>query len=129
MTEKELTELVVLTEELAEQIMEDEALDHPDIERLVRYVWLVQSYPLARNGADYYRENLAKWIRDEQECFFGEHESQAEFARYYYENYETEWRCPEWVVVDWEATWNSYLRHSFTTEDNGRCVFVWADIY
>jgi len=128
MTEKELPELVVLTEELAEQIMEEEGLTHPDIYRLVRYVWLVQSF-LSRNGADYYRENLAKWISDEQESFYGEHESQAEFARYYYEIFETEWRCPEWVVIDWEATWNSYLRHDFTTEDNGRTLWVWSDIY
>jgi hypothetical protein len=122
------TTIKVLTEELAEEIMEEEGLTHPDIERLVRYVWLVQSYPLASNGEDYYRENLAKWIRDEQECFYGEHESTAEFARFFYENYQ-ETTIPSGVVVDWERTWGSDLRHDFTHEDNGSGVWVWADIY
>jgi hypothetical protein len=123
------TAIRALTEELAEEIMEEEGLAHPDIERLVRYVWLVQSYPLASNGEEYYRENLAEWIRDEEEHYFGEHESTAEFARYYYENFETEWRSPEWVVVDWGATWETSLRHDFTAEDNGRTLWVWSDIY
>lgn len=123
------TKELVFTEELAEQLLEEEGLEHPDTERLVRYVWLVQSYPLHRQSEDYYRENLAKWVSDEQEAFYGEFLTPGEFAEFFYQNYETEWRAPEWVVVDWDATWNANLRHDFTTDYNGRGFYFWADIY
>lgn len=123
------TKELVFTEELAEQLLEEEGLEHPDTERLMRYVWLVQKYPLHTQRGDYYRENLWKWVRDEQEAFVGEFVTPAEFAEFWYENYETEWRAPEWVVIDWEATWVSNLSYDFHAEYNGRGFYFWSNIY
>lgn len=121
------TDVIVFTEEMAEQFIEELGLSHPDVYRLVRYVWLVQKYPLS-TSEDYYRDNLWKWISDEQEVFYGDHESAYAFAKHYHENYRGS--CiPYDVVVNWEETWDTYLRHDFTAEDHGRGVYVWADVY
>ena len=126
--DKLLSEMVIMTEELAEQLLEQQGLSVEDVERFVRYVWLVQSYPLGRNGLDYYRENLAKWVENEQESYYGEHESKEAFCEFYLENY-CQHSLPNWVVIDYAKTWYANLRHDFTTEDNGRGVWVWSDIY
>lgn len=122
------SEMLVMTDELCEQLLDEQGLSHPNIERLVRYIWLVQSYPLDRNGLDYYKERLAKWVTDEEESYYGEHESEEEFTRYYLDNY-CELDFPNWVVIDYATTWGANLRHDFTTEDNGSGIWVWADIY
>lgn len=127
-TNEQLAEMLVMTDELCEELLEELDLTHDNVERLVRYIWLVQGYPLGKNGLDYYRDNLAKWVTDEGESYFGEHENEAEFTRYYIENY-CEMNLPDWVVIDYEVTWKSALRHDFTTEDNGRNIWVWSDIY
>jgi hypothetical protein len=88
----------------------------------------VQSYPLGKNGVEYYRENLKKWADNEQETYYGEHESIEEFTRHYIENY-TEAEIPSWICVDYERTWGANLRHDFTAEDNGHGVWIWADVY
>lgn len=127
-TNEQLANMLVMTDELCEELLEELDLTHDNVERLVRYVWLVQSYPLASNGLDYYRDNLAKWVSDEAECYFGEHENEEEFTRYYIENYVT-LPSPDWIVIDYEATWQRNLRYDFTTEDNGNGIWVWSDIY
>lgn len=118
-------EITIYDPKQLESLAEELGLEHPDYERLEIYISLVRSYPLADKGDDYYRDNLAKWISDEQESYYGEYESPADFAREFYENYWTEGRLPDWLVVDWEATWSHNLRHDFT-EDRGH---YWADIY
>jgi len=118
-------ELTIYSPEELETLAEEMNLFHPDCYRLALFISLVRAYPLATNGAEYYRENLAKWIEQEQESYFGEYETPAHFAQEYYENYWTDGRLPNWLVVDWHATWSHNLRHDFT-EDLGH---YWADIY
>lgn len=126
--EQQLREMVIFTEELAEQLLEEEGVSVPDVERFVRYVWLVQSYPLDQNGIEYYRENLRKWADNEEESYYGEHESVEEFTRHYIESY-AEAEIHPWICIDYERTWDASLRHTFTAEDNGRGVWIWADVY
>lgn len=126
--EKQLAEMVIFTDELAEQLLEEKGLEVADLERFVRYVWLVQIYPPVKEWLEYYRDNLAKWVEDEEQSYYGQHENTAEFTRYYLDDC-VEHKTPDWVVIDYEATWNENLRHDFTAEDNGRGVWVWADIY
>jgi hypothetical protein len=121
--------ILVLTEELAEKLLEELGLDHPDTGRLVNYVWLVQSYPLASKGEDYYRDNLAKWVEDEQGAYFGEHDSESDFCQHYLENY-CEYSLPDWVVIDYATTWSGNLRHDFITDNSySGGVWVWAVTY
>lgn len=121
----------VIWEEDLEKVAEELGLEHEDFTRLQRYVSLVRSYPADdSDNSDYIRENLEKWIQNEAEVYYGEHESPAEFARFYFENYDTESTIQPYLVVDWEATWERNLRHDFYfeyTADN--LGYVWADIY
>lgn len=121
----------VIWEEDLERVAEELGLEHENWGRLQSYVSLVRSYPITDGDTDsYIRENLKKWIDSEQEVYYGEHESPAEFARFYFENYDTESTIQPYLVVDWEATWDRNLRHDFHfeyTADN--LGYVWADIY
>lgn len=117
-------EITIYDPEQLESLAEELGLQHPDYERLEIYISLVRSYPLADKGEDYYRDNLAKWISDEQESYYGEHDSDADFARYLIEGF-SEFACPNWVVIDYAETWRRNLRHDYT-EDRGH---YWADIY
>lgn len=131
MENTQLSNLVIFTDELAEQLLEEEGLSHPDIERLVRYVWLVQSYPYNQpkdSQIKYYREKLSGWVHAEEESYHGEHEDYEEFARYYLDNFMTI-GIPSWVVIDYGRTWEANLRHDFTAEDNGHGIWVWSNIY
>lgn len=121
----------VIWEEDLERVAEELGLEHENWGRLQSYVSLVRSYPADDSDpSEYIRENLEKWIQDEQEAFYGEHESHAEFARFYFENYDTESTIQPYLVIDWDKTWDSNLRHDFHFEyiaDN--LGYVWADIY
>lgn len=96
-----------------------------DFDRLEAYISLVFSYVADQDPKQKIREDLPKLIEWERESFYGEHESPEAFARFYYENYDTENRIPSYAVVDWQATWDSNLRHDFTY-DRG---YVWAEVY
>lgn len=120
----------VIWEEDLERVAEELGLEHENWGRLQSYVSLVRSYPADDSDpSEYIRENLEKWIEDEAEVYYGEHESPADFARYYYDNYG-EYTIPDWIVVDWDKSWDKNLRHDFHFEyiaDN--LGYVWADIY
>ena len=118
--------IVMIEQEQLEEYAEQLGLEHPDYERLEEYVRLVSSLTTTDNEEDYITQNLAKWVEDEQECWYGSHASVAEFAQFYYENYDTENRIPSWIVVNWEESWYANLRHEFYYGDNGD---VWAEIY
>lgn len=115
-------ETILDTEQLKE-LAEELGLEHPDYERLEVYISLVRSYPIA-SEPNYYRDNLAKWIENEQESYYGEYETAEEFTRDYVNNF-ADIRVPNWVVLDYAETWRANLRHDFT-EDR---YHYWADIY
>lgn len=121
---------VIWTEDL-ETVAEELGLEHENWDRLQSYVSLVRSYPLAEGDThDYIRENLEKWIEWETESFYGEHESPAGFAQFYFENYDTESTIQTYLVIDWEETWNRNLRHDFHFEYTaGNAGYVWAEVY
>ena len=51
-----------------------------------------------------------------EEMYRGEHRSDAAFAENYYEEIGAD--IPDYLVVDWDATWNSSLTYDYS-EDNG----------
>jgi hypothetical protein len=107
-----------------EEIAEELGLDHDDYERLETYVSMNFTYPSGGNPQEAIMEDLDLIMRQEEEEFLGEHETGGDFARYWFEEFTTEHHSmPEWIVVDWEATWDNNLRHDFTF-DNG---YVWSN--
>lgn len=52
---------------------------------------------------------------DIDECYEGYYRSNGEFARELADQMGTE--IPDWVVVDWEATWDSSLRFDYSEAD------------
>lgn len=121
----------VIFEENLETLAEELGLEHEDYERLASYVSLVRTYPIPDGDtSDYVRENLTKWIEQEQEAYFGTFNTPEDFTRDYIENY-VEYNTPNWVVIDYEQTWNSNLRHDFHFEafGYGDSGYVWSEIY
>lgn len=59
----------------------------------------------------YSMEDL-EYFRD---AYYGEYNNTEEFAESYYDDMGYE--IPFGIVVDWEGTWYSYLRHSFIFEN------------
>jgi len=57
------------------------------------------------------------YIEDCDERYQGFYDDEAEFAEYFHNkmgNY-----VPDGIVVDWEATWEQYLRYDFTACNDG----------
>lgn len=50
-----------------------------------------------------------------EEAFYGEYDSEAQFAMEFFES--THDSLPDWVVVDWEATYASNLRFDFVNQN------------
>lgn len=122
------TETYVLDIDQLDTLLQEEGLQHPDSYRLLRYIWLVASGMYYKTEQDY-QDNLWKWVSDEQEVYYGKHESPADFVRYYLENY-CEISKPDWLVIDCQATWDTALRHDFYYEETAPNLgYVWADIY
>jgi hypothetical protein len=120
-----MTYISLFPENLAE-LLDQHDLYHPEPARLAEYISLMSYSTTERTVDEIIEENIAKWVDDEQECYYGTYSSPAEFAEEYYHNYATEGRIPDWVVVDWQATWDCNLHHDFYYSSDG---YVWAEIY
>lgn len=106
-----------------EEIAEELGLEHEDYERLETYVSMMFTYPTGGSPQEAIRQDLDSIIRDEEEAFLGEHNSGGDFAQYWFEEFTTDHSIPDWIVVDWQATWDNNLRHDFTFEAG----YVWSD--
>ena len=115
------------TAEELEAIAEELELEHEDYERLAEYVGLVGAYSVEEARLEVIRDKLAKWIEWEEETYYGTHATPADFAEFYFENYDTESTISPYLVVDWQRTWDANLRHDFYYSDNGG--YVWAEVY
>jgi hypothetical protein len=112
-----------------QSIAEELGLEHEDYDRLAEYVGLVGNYntDLGEAGKlEILREKLHKWIEFENETYYGTHETPADFAKFYFENYDTESSVQPYLVIDWDRTWSANLRHDFYFHEDG---YVWAEVY
>ena len=57
-----------------------------------------------------------------EDAYRGEYGSEAEFAEQYTDDYYMMGHMPSWLVIDWQATWDTELSSSFTY-NNGH-VFI-----
>jgi hypothetical protein len=111
-----------------ETLAEELELEHEDYDRLAEYVALVGNYSVDTEEArlEVIKNNLAKWIEWEGETYYGRHDSTADFAEFYFENYDTESTISPYLVIDWQGTWDANLRHDFYYSEWG---YVWAEVY
>jgi hypothetical protein len=79
-------------------------------------------------------EDMPVFIGEEQENYRGEAESPAEFTREVIEEMGyISADTPSWIVIDYQATWDSALRHDFIEyavidiDGNYRQFFWWAN--
>tara|TARA_R100000664_G_C2754082_1_gene141600 strand:+ start:703 stop:1239 length:537 start_codon:yes stop_codon:yes gene_type:complete len=67
-----------------------------------------------------YRDNVDgdASLEKAQERFYGRYDSESDFA----EQHAADVEVPCYLVIDWQATWNGYLRHKFTAvHHKGEC--------
>ena len=68
---------------------------------------------------------LETWVANADEYIYAEGmQDGAEFAQYYFENYETEAKIPSYICIDWNATWENNLRHDFSYDFDLGFVFA-----
>lgn len=66
-------------------------------------------------------ERMEEWAIDEEEAYVGEFDDEATFAEEIANDLAT---VPDWIVVDWDATWDYYLQHDYF--NNGG--YFWRNI-
>lgn len=114
----------VLWPEDLELLAKDMNLEHPDYDRLSTYVSIVRTYN-QEDQESYARENLAKWIMEEEECYNGAHESVEEFVRWWLSDM-AQTNIPNYVAIDYWQTWIDGF-DDFHYEDGAG--HVWSGIY
>jgi hypothetical protein len=66
------------------------------------------------------------YVEDCDDRYRGHHSSTADFAEEFYNDVYGE--VPSFLVVDWEATWESSMRYDYTAcEDGYRSVYIFSD--
>lgn len=94
-----------------DRIRADEAFEELDADealRLAIYAWNCH--------ADLNGMNLTDLLTEEQEAYAGENTSEADFTEELVSETET-LDVPDYVSIDWRATWDSALRFDFFTYD------------
>lgn len=94
--------------ELVKASAEDLDLDADETLRLAIYAWNCNAL---LNNMD-----LTALKDEEQEAYAGEASSVAEFTQEYLEGFLSA-DIPDWVVIDWQTTWDSALRFDFFDYD------------
>jgi hypothetical protein len=103
-----------------------EDLDNDELLRLAMYAY--------NSGYALVPEDMGAFISEENDSYRGEAESAAEFTREIIEEmgYISE-DMPSWIVIDYEATWQSALRFDFfeysliDIDGNYRQFFWWSN--
>lgn len=87
-----------------------EDLDSDELLRLAMFAY--------NGGWGLVPEDYPLFVAQEQEAFWGEFQSGAEFAEYVAEQIDMlPEGIPSWVVIDWEASYEGNLRHDFFEYD------------
>ena len=61
-----------------------------------------------------------------RDCFIGRYDSGADAAEQM-TNEEVLGKIPDWVVIDWAATWHCNLRHDYNTTENHGDFWVFSN--
>jgi len=81
--------------------------------------WNDESDDDRREAMGEYLDDMgANDLSDFDEAYQGQFDSGADFAQHDSEQYVPD-SFPEWMVIDWEATWERNLRHDYHITDSG----------
>ncbi len=58
-----------------EPLLEEQGLEHEDLDRLAEYIALVGNYYGEKTREEVLADNLAKWMEWESETYYGQHDS------------------------------------------------------
>jgi len=75
---------------------------------------LCENYP--QKAVEIYYENIGNFD-DFEEAYEGEFDSEAHFTEEQIAQFG-DYNLPSWIVIDYQATWDSSLRHEYWEEDN-----------
>jgi hypothetical protein len=89
-------------------------LEFSDEEELEKFEELCESYP--QEAVEIYYEKIGNFD-DFEEAYEGEFESEAYFTEEILANICGR-HLPSWIVIDYQATWDSMLRFDYWEEDN-----------
>jgi hypothetical protein len=85
-----------------------EDLDPDELLRVALFAWNTRHTISA--------EDVEEIIREEESAYYGEGNDTAEFTREFLEMTEAIPEAfPDWVVIDYQTTWEANLRHDFFT--------------
>ena len=88
-------------------------LEFDDVEQEEKFEELCENYP--QKAVEIYYENIGNFD-DFEEAYQGEYESEAYFTEEMIAQMGE--NIPSWIVVDYQATWDSMLRFDYWEEDN-----------
>jgi len=89
-------------------------IEFDDEEQEEQFLELCVNYP--QQALEIYYENIGNFDEFEQ-AYMGEYDSEAHFTEEIIANI-SERQLPSWIVVDYQATWDSMLRFDYWEEDN-----------
>lgn len=89
-------------------------LEFDDVEQEEKFEELCENYP--QKAVEIYYENIGNFD-DFEEAYEGEFESEAHFTEEMIANI-CDSNLPSWIVIDYQATWDSMLRYDYWEEGN-----------
>jgi hypothetical protein len=89
-------------------------LDFDSEEEEEKFQELCENYP--QKAVEIYYENIGNFD-DFEEAYEGEFDSEADFTEEMIAQFGDH-NLPSWIVIDYQATWDSALRYDYWEEDN-----------
>ena len=89
-------------------------LEFDDEEQEEKFLELCENYP--QEALEIYYENIGNFD-DFEEAYMGEYDSEAHFTEEMVANF-SDTQIPSWIVIDYQATWDSAMRFDYWEEDN-----------
>ena len=94
-----------------DRIRADERFEDLDADEALRLAIYAYNCHANANGMD-----LEKLLEEEQEAYQGAHDSEADFCEQLVRDTEI-FDLPDYISIDWQATWDTALRFDFFTYD------------
>ena len=89
-------------------------LEFDDEEQEEKFQELCENYP--QKAVEIYYENMGNFD-DFEEAYEGEFDSEAHFTEEQIAQFG-DYNLPSWIVIDYQATWDTALRYDYWEEDN-----------
>lgn len=113
----------MFTKEMIIEALEQLGLEHDNPERLEKYLLNFGYATREQTPTEALLANLDSWVQDEQDNYQGEYESGADFCQWLADEIGDVHNTADWLVIDWEATWERAIRFDYTFQSG----YVWRN--